>query len=434
MEYVVVASRPGSPANLRAVLSSDLQPVSFRAFSPRGGRGPGKGERGKRPDRQRPDGERPDRGGPDRDGRGPGGPIKPVDLTSQLALYAGSDAPRYRQTAFAIPTPDGLLSAWEWGEMDQPGLLARLQVYVRRGGIVRADHELQVAAPVIAARVAQYELQQSLANPGRSLFVFFTISVACWYFFRSMATSFVPLRFALSNLPIVAIPLLADFLLGPDYDRIVITAFRNNSTLLAQLSASAALLAVALGAVALMVTAGRSILTVDERPRWLDAQRIYLRQLTARPSGFGNPRRSRRGARNRRGALSCPGRFRPPRPCRLLLRNAAVPLRRAPLGFGARGIGALDIHRRFRPHPAMDNAIEPASHGWRRRIGLVRNRGGHPFRRPAAGQQAAGNRRFRSPVPCHVAHLPPTRIAGRMDWQVSAALPPPWPWHTSIAA
>ena len=84
MEYVVVASRPGSPANLRAVLSSDLQPVSFRAFSPRGGRGPGKGERGKRPERQRPDGERPDSDRPTGTGAVPAALSSPLTLPLNL--------------------------------------------------------------------------------------------------------------------------------------------------------------------------------------------------------------------------------------------------------------------------------------------------------------------------------------------------------------
>lgn len=288
MEYVVVASRSGTPSKARIVLANDLRPLAFRSYVPRR-RPDGKGPEGKRPDgRGRGAGwrMRGEQGpGPRPEGPPPGAYRTPVDISSQLALYAGANAGRYRQTSFAAPTPEGLRSAWEWTDEASPGIVARLQVFVRRGRIHRAEHELEIAPDVIASRLSPYELPHSFAAPARPLLIAGTLFICFWYLFRSLARTFVPLRFALAVMPMVLIPLLADFLLGPDADRTVISALDQNTTTSAASTAKLAGIGLACAGFAVALASGRSILPQSQRPLWLSLQYVYLRKPAARRVG-----------------------------------------------------------------------------------------------------------------------------------------------------
>lgn len=288
LEYVVLASRSGTPSRARVVLTNDLRPLSFRSYGPR-----------RWLDRRRPNGKPPDRGGARARpqpgtgpgmGAGPGGPPSqhdrtPVDIASQLELYAGPNAARYRQTSFAVPTPEGLRSAWEWTDETGPGIVARLQIFVRRGQIHRAEHELEIAPAVVASRLLPYDLPQSFATPARPLLIAATLFLCFWYLFRSLAQTFVPLRFALASLPLVLVPLLADFLVGPESDRIEIAALRQNTTTAAAAAANLVGIGLACAGIVVVLASGRSILPSSQRPLWLAFQHLYLRKPITRAFG-----------------------------------------------------------------------------------------------------------------------------------------------------
>ncbi|NWF85547.1 MAG: hypothetical protein HXY18_17160, partial [Bryobacteraceae bacterium] len=293
MEYVVVGSRSATPSRARIVLAQDLRPLAFRSYGPRR-RPDGRGPAGKAPDGKGPDGRgrgfgwrmRGEQGpGPGPEGPPPGVSREAVDISSQLALYAGANAGRYRQTSFAVPTPEGLRSAWEWTDEASHGIVARLQVFVRRGQIHRAEHELDIAPAVIASRLSPYELPQSFAAPTRPLLIAGTLFICFWYLFRSLARTFVPLRFALALLPMILIPLLADFLLGPDRDRTVISALQQNTTPSAASTAGLVGIGLACAGFAVVLASGRSILPRTQRPLWLSLQYLYLRKPAVRRVG-----------------------------------------------------------------------------------------------------------------------------------------------------
>lgn len=278
LHYIVSASRPNSIFRVQLTLTSDLRPLAFRTFGPRrrfGGTPPPGFRKGPR-----------ERKGPPRDELPPRDDLLPVDVAGQLRLFAGEDARHYTQTAFAIPTPEGLRSAWEWADPSEPGIVARLQLFVRRGSVHRVEHSLEIAESVISRRAAEYEAAQSLAGAARPLFIALTMFMSFWYFFRSLAHTFVPLKFAFGLLPFFLLPLLIDSLAGPEAERAVISALLSNSTASAVVSTSGLLLALAGGAFVVMIAAGRSILPPEERARWAGLQCIYLRRYFTRPAGL----------------------------------------------------------------------------------------------------------------------------------------------------
>lgn len=283
MYYVVAASRPDSPTSVLITLTSDLKPLSFRTFGPR--RPPGNfkgGKFGKTPGRpfgRRPDGIRP----PDLP---PPGATETIDIASQLSLYAGPNAPNYRQTAFAIPTADGLRSAWEWSDPSEPGLTARLQIFVRRGNVVRSDHEIEIASTLIAAPLAEYQLPQSLSRPIGQILIAVTMFLSFWYFFSAVARTFVPFRFGAALLPWFLVPLTVGAWLGPGSDAVIVRAIRaNSSTSASQTNNLFGLALSALGFVAVLA-AGRSILPYSERAGWLSLQSLQLRRVLHRHIGI----------------------------------------------------------------------------------------------------------------------------------------------------
>lgn len=278
LQHVVHASRPNSPFRVQVVLSGDLRPVSFRSMGPRrrsGGAPPPGQRKGFRERKGPPAGQLP-----------PWRNEAPADAAGQLKVYAGDAAGNYSRTATRIMTPEGFRSAWEWVDGAEPGIAARLEVFVRGGSVHRVEHSLAIAESVLAGRASEDRAGGSVLNAARPLFIASTMFLCCWFFFRSVAKTFVPVRFAFSLLPLFIVPLLVDSLVGPDADRMVISALQSNTTTSATMITNGVLLLLVAMAFVVLASAGRSILPDSERVRWAGLQCIYLKQYFSRQAGL----------------------------------------------------------------------------------------------------------------------------------------------------
>ncbi len=276
LEHVVHASRPNSPFRVQVVLTGDLRPVSFRRVGPPRRPG-GAGRAGERKEFR-------ERKGP------PPGFIPswmseaPLDAAAQLRVFAGEDASNYAKTASGILTPEGLRSAWEWVDPSEPGITARLEVFVRGGSVHRVDHTLEVAERVLGGRASEHEAG-SIIRAALPLFIALTMFLSFWYFFSSSARTFVPIRFATGLLPLFIAPMLLDLAAGPKADRTAISAHVLGSTVSASMTTSGVLLLMLGIAFVVVMAAGRSVLEEGERPRWAGLQCLYLKQWFSRPVG-----------------------------------------------------------------------------------------------------------------------------------------------------
>jgi hypothetical protein len=259
------------------VLSGDLRPVSFRTVGPRrrlGGAPPPGQRKGFRERKGPPPGFIP-----------PWRNETPADAAGQLKIFIGSDASKYARTASGILTPEGLRSAWERVDPAEPGITARLEVFVRGGTIHRVDHTLEIAESVLARR-ANERSTGSIYRAAQPLFIALTIFMGCWFFFNGVARTFVPVRFGFRLLPWFIAPMLLDLGVGPKADRTAISAHLSGSTAMASLTSNGVLLLLLSIAFVVVMAAGRWILAGEERPRWAGLQCLYLRRYFARPAGI----------------------------------------------------------------------------------------------------------------------------------------------------
>ncbi len=209
----------------------------------------------------------------------------PRQAEAEMERLVGATAPNYRRTAESVKTQEGIRSAWEWVDAERPGIVARVEVVLKEGEVVRSNVECNVPQEMMDGP----QPGRRMMRDGGLLAVFLLsvgiVGLAVWSLFTSLLRRTDQLRFGMRFAWMAALVQALAILSGSAQNMARIRSFEEGLGVDPRLPQAILIAAVLTVLAALVLAAGYAAAPRWEWKRWVGASLVAEGRLWTKLAG-----------------------------------------------------------------------------------------------------------------------------------------------------